>query len=70
MAEKRLGEVCVIQSYERINNQATSHLPCSYTILRTGGLEDSKRYDVLGPSALEFSQGDVLAGIVSRADFG
>jgi hypothetical protein len=42
--------------------------PLSYTIVRPGGLEEPKRNKVLGPSSLEISQGDVFAGIISRAD--
>eukprot|EP00442_Polarella_glacialis_P004473 CAMPEP_0115070742 /NCGR_PEP_ID=MMETSP0227-20121206/13288_1 /TAXON_ID=89957 /ORGANISM="Polarella glacialis, Strain CCMP 1383" /LENGTH=294 /DNA_ID=CAMNT_0002457301 /DNA_START=178 /DNA_END=1065 /DNA_ORIENTATION=- len=36
-----------------------------YTILRPGGLEDSP---ALGPRAMEVNQGDIIGGLVSRAD--
>ncbi|KAL3913584.1 MAG: hypothetical protein SGILL_006427 [Bacillariaceae sp.] len=62
MTQKRLGEVGVQEAY------ASSSSASSYTIVRPGGLEEPKENKVLGPSALEISQGDVLAGIVSRAD--
>lgn len=35
---------------------------------RARGLEEPKRNVILGPQTLEFSQGDVLAGVISRAD--
>jgi len=63
MDQKRLGEQGVQAAYNN-NNKSSS----SYTILRPGGLEEPKKNEVLGPSALEISQGDALAGIVSRAD--
>uniref|UniRef100_A0A7S2GR70 NAD(P)-binding domain-containing protein n=1 Tax=Helicotheca tamesis TaxID=374047 RepID=A0A7S2GR70_9STRA len=40
----------------------------SFTMIRPGGLEEPKTNEILGPSTLEISQGDVLTGIVSRAD--
>jgi uncharacterized protein YbjT (DUF2867 family) len=61
MGEKRSGELGVMSSYIE---STTS----SYTIIRPGGLEEPPRNTVLGPSALEMSQGDALAGIISRAD--
>lgn len=61
MGEKRSGEVGTMAAYQ---NQS----PLSYTIVRPGGLEEPKRNKVLGPSVLEISQGDVFAGIISRAD--
>jgi len=36
-----------------------------YTVLRPGGLEDTK---YLGPAEMELNQGDVVGGLVSRAD--
>jgi len=36
-----------------------------YTVLRPGGLEDTK---YLGPTEMELNQGDVVGGLVSRAD--
>lgn len=62
MDEKRKGEMSVQTLYAADNSR------CSYTIVRPGGLEEPKKNEVLGPSALEISQGDVLAGIISRAD--
>jgi uncharacterized protein YbjT (DUF2867 family) len=62
MEEKRLGEVGVQTSYK------SASAGTSYTILRPGGLEEPKKNIVLGPATLEISQGDVIAGIVSRAD--
>jgi hypothetical protein len=62
MTQKRLGEEGVREAYQKASGTS------SYTIVRPGGLEEPKRNEVLGPSALEISQGDVLAGIVSRAD--
>ena len=62
MAEKRLGELGVTSSY---NNKSISQ---TYSIIRPGGLEEPKLNAVLGPKSLELSQGDVLAGIISRAD--
>ncbi|KAL3902841.1 MAG: hypothetical protein SGILL_010676, partial [Bacillariaceae sp.] len=61
MTQKRLGEVGVQEAYQKASAS-------SYTIVRPGGLEEPKKNEVLGPNALEISQGDVLAGIVSRAD--
>ena len=40
----------------------------AYTIIRPGGLEEPKENIVQGPGALEISQGDALAGIISRKD--
>lgn len=61
MDEKRKGETAVQDLYR--------DTLLSFTIIRPGGLEEPKeKYAVLGPSALEISQGDALAGIVSRAD--
>ena len=64
MEEKRLGELAVAQLYDSRSRSSSG----SYTIIRPGGLEEPKQNIVLGPSALEISQGDVLTGIVSRAD--
>ena len=61
MTNKRLGEVGVAQMYA---NSGRS----SYTIIRPGGLDEPKIKTIQGPSALEISQGDVLAGFVNRAD--
>mmetsp|Transcript_18188 Transcript_18188/g.30714 ORF Transcript_18188/g.30714 Transcript_18188/m.30714 type:complete len:340 (-) Transcript_18188:2441-3460(-) len=61
MTQKRRGEVGVRDAY---SNQSGS----SYTILRPGGLDEPKQNIIQGPSALEITQGDVLAGFVSRAD--
>lgn len=61
MGEKRNGEVGTMAAYKHQS-------PLSYTIVRPGGLEEPKRNKVLGPSVLEISQGDVFAGIISRAD--
>ena len=63
MDEKRLGEVEVQQVYLQKGDGLSS-----FTILRPGGLEEPKRNEVLGPGAIELSQGDALAGIISRAD--
>lgn len=60
MEEKRKGEVGVRDLYQ------TAKGP-SYTLIRPGGIDEPKNV-VLGPTALEISQGDTLAGIVSRAD--
>ena len=60
MTQKRRGEVGVRDAY---SNQSAS-----YTILRPGGLDEPKQNIIQGPSALEITQGDVLAGFVSRAD--
>ena len=65
MGEKRNGEVGTMAIYQ---NQSQSQSQSSYTILRPGGLEEPKRNKVLGPQAVEISQGDVFAGIISRAD--
>ncbi|CAB9523930.1 Complex I intermediate-associated protein 30 domain containing protein [Seminavis robusta] len=62
MDQKRLGEEGVINAYQ------TAADATSFTIVRPGGLEEPKKNEVLGPRALEITQGDVLAGIVSRAD--
>ena len=62
MEEKRKGETGIQAMYNSGDNEP------SYTILRPGGLEEPKLNKVLGPSSLEISQGDTLAGIVSRAD--
>lgn len=64
MDEKRRGEIGVREAYRNAAKGSSS----SYTILRPGGLEEPKRNEVLGPASLEISQGDVFAGIVSRAD--
>ena len=61
MDQKRLGEEGVQSAYR--NGGSTA----SYTIIRPGGLEEPKKNEVLGPSSLEITQGDVLSGIVSRA---
>ena len=66
MAEKRMGELGVLESYQ--SRSGTSSTSPSYTIIRPGGLEEPKLNAVLGPSKIELSQGDVLAGIISRAD--
>jgi len=72
MDEKRRGEVGVQLAYAAAASAAAaaagSPVGSSYTIIRPGGLEEPKENRVLGPSALELSQGDALAGIVSRAD--
>ena len=65
MGEKRNGELGIIDSYKQ---KSTSSPSPSYTIIRPGGLEEPKRNKVLGPSVLEVSQGDIFAGIISRAD--
>lgn len=62
MDEKRKGEEGVQQLYSTVPKSL------SYTIVRPGGLEEPKKNEILGPKALEISQGDVLAGIISRAD--
>ena len=61
MRNTRLGEGCVAEMYA--NNGKLS-----YTIIRPGGLDEPKVKTIQGPSALEISQGDVLAGFVNRAD--
>ena len=66
MAEKRIGELGVLEAYQSVGG--TSSVFPSYTIIRPGGLEEPKLNAVLGPSKIELSQGDVLAGIISRAD--
>jgi len=60
MAEKAFGEEGV--------RAALAGSGSAFTIVRPGGLEEPKLNVVQGPSALEISQGDALAGIVSRAD--
>jgi uncharacterized protein YbjT (DUF2867 family) len=60
MGEKKLGEDGVYATY------ASSDL--AYTIIRPGGLEEPKENIIQGPGALEISQGDALAGIISRTD--
>ena len=60
MGEKKLGEDGLYATY------AGSDL--AYTIIRPGGLEEPKENIVQGPGALEISQGDALAGIISRKD--
>jgi nucleoside-diphosphate-sugar epimerase len=62
MGEKRNGETGTMVAYDQPASKS------SYTIVRPGGLEEPKRNKVLGPSVLEISQGDVLSGIISRAD--
>ena len=62
MAEKRLGELGVVSAYKDRDASQT------YSIIRPGGLEEPKLNAVLGPKSLELSQGDALAGIISRAD--
>jgi hypothetical protein len=66
MDEKRIGEQEIIAMYNTNNNHADT--ASSFTIIRPGGLEEPTKNEVLGPAFLEISQGDVLAGIVSRAD--
>ena len=79
MDEKRKGEMRVSSLYAPSSNDGSAATSAdmntnmnmntpSYTIIRPGGLEEPKLNAVLGPSALEISQGDVLAGIISRAD--
>lgn len=63
MGEKRKGEEQVMKEFLELSSSASS-----YTIIRPGGLEEPKLNKVLGPSTLEISQGDTLAGIISRAD--
>ena len=65
MDAKRRGEIGVAQVYQQEKNNKDK---CSFTTIRPGGLEEPKRNAVLGPSTLEVSQGDVLAGVISRAD--
>lgn len=62
MAEKRRGELGVMSAYKDRDASQT------YSIIRPGGLEEPKLNAVLGPKSLELSQGDALAGIISRAD--
>lgn len=64
MDAKRQGEQRVMEVYSAVEAPQES----SYTIIRPGGLEEPKLNKVLGPTQLEVSQGDTLAGIVSRAD--
>jgi uncharacterized protein YbjT (DUF2867 family) len=66
MEEKRKGEQGAQTVYQK--NTGDSSISYSYTIVRPGGLEEPKKNIVLGPTALEISQGDTLAGIISRAD--
>jgi len=66
MTQKRLGEVGVRDAYDSSNQSSSKS--SSYTILRPGGLDEPKQNIIQGPSALEITQGDVLAGFVSRAD--
>jgi len=61
MGEKRKGELGTMAAVAESSS-------LSYTIVRPGGLEEPKRNAVLGPSMIEISQGDVFAGIISRAD--
>jgi NAD(P)H-binding len=68
MDQKRLGEQGVQASYQQATSSSTSRDAPSFTIIRPGGLEEAKINEVLGPKALEITQGDVLAGVVSRAD--
>jgi hypothetical protein len=68
MDQKRLGEQGVQASYQQATSSSTSGGAPSFTIVRPGGLEEAKVNEVLGPKALEITQGDVLAGVVSRAD--
>jgi nucleoside-diphosphate-sugar epimerase len=63
MEEKRKGEQGVMKQYKYATTSGST-----YTILRPGGLEEPKENKVLGPSTLEISQGDAIAGIISRAD--
>jgi uncharacterized protein YbjT (DUF2867 family) len=60
MEEKRNGEVGVRDLYQTAKG-------VSYTLIRPGGINEARNV-ILGPAALEVSQGDALAGIVSRAD--
>ena len=64
MGEKRGGELATMAAFAGLSGASSP----SYTIVRPGGLEEPKRNSVLGPSALELSQGDVFSGIISRAD--
>jgi hypothetical protein len=64
MDEKRKGEISVQNAFIAAGESSAS----SFTIVRPGGLEEPKKNEVLGPSSLEISQGDTLAGIISRAD--
>ena len=61
MGEKKLGEDGVYTTYAAASDLA-------YTIIRPGGLEEPKENIIQGPGALEISQGDALAGIISRTD--
>lgn len=63
MTNKRLGEVGVANAFAKDGKSSSS-----YTIVRPGGLDEPKQNIIMGPSALEITQGDVLAGFVSRAD--
>ncbi len=68
MGEKRNGELATMAAYAQFVNSNSDSEDCSYTIVRPGGLEEPKRNSVLGPLAVELSQGDVFAGVISRAD--
>ncbi len=67
MGEKRNGEVGTMDAYKTAA-AAAAEAACSYTIVRPGGLEEPKRNSVVGPQEVELSQGDVFAGVISRAD--
>ncbi|KAL3928039.1 MAG: hypothetical protein SGBAC_012820 [Bacillariaceae sp.] len=67
MDEKRKGEEEIISLFGD-SSSSSSSFSSSYTIIRPGGLEEPKENKVLGASTLEVSQGDVLTGIISRAD--
>ena len=60
MDQKLLGEKAVRTLYDADQSS------CTYAIVRPGGLEESS--DVVGAAGLEVSQGDALAGVVSRPD--
>jgi uncharacterized protein YbjT (DUF2867 family) len=60
MDAKAAGEAGVRAAY------AADASACTYAIVRPGGLEESS--EVVGARGLEVSQGDALAGVVSRAD--
>ena len=70
MGEKRNGELATMATFAPTtqNYSDAAGSCCSYTIVRPGGLEEPKRNSVLGPLAVELSQGDVFAGVISRAD--
>jgi uncharacterized protein YbjT (DUF2867 family) len=63
MDEKLIGEEGVRAAYKTSGSSSLS-----YAIVRPGGLEEPKKNVVLGPRTLEISQGDAIAGIISRAD--